>query len=434
MGGAPVTTPGGVPNLPAGALTLDTMASKLQDTTAAAQRARAVARVPSIFTGSSGGDPASDLSPSGVITGLYSGFASVVASADPADIQGPDDLPALLLAFIESLPIVGEFVRLGEAIGGTYVGDDPVLNTIQDLFRPLRELLQLVAGAITSFPPSPEEITAGWNDFTGRVQDTIDGIFNGWANLGAMLDLNKAADDVLEAISGIFNVGLSAQSKITAAEARLRALESAGNTISDDFGGASSSSLGSNYTVRNQGSGAGSIGKDGSGNAVWVFSGNGNRTQYCRRNDAVLTTDAFLCNVVFATNPFPYLFDDAYTYLPARMNTASNTMVRLRLGYGTAVVQKVVSDAVTNLGAPVSIPVGIAGNTMQWQGGEAGGTNLGHHVVLLGSTPIINEVDSSPVTGSGYQSVGIGMETGNYLGVTQNLPAGLAYYSFSEVL
>lgn len=429
-----MTTPGGVTNLPAGALTLDTAGSKLQDMTTGAQRSRAVERFPSTFNGSNGGDPASDLSPFGIIVQLFAGFASTVANADPADIQSPDDLPGLLLDFVESLPVVGEFVRLGEAILGTYVGDDSVLNTIQDLFRPIRELLGAVAGAIEHFPPTPEQISDGWNDFTGRVQDTIDGIFNAWANLGAMLDLGRVADDVRNAISGIFGTSLAAQSQIAAAVARIRALESAGNTISDDFVGVSSSSLGSRYTVRNQGGGAGDIGLDGRGNAVWKHFGNGNRTQYCRRNDAVLTTEAFLCNAVFATNPMPFLFDDAYTYLPARMNAASNTMVRLRLGYGTAVVQKVVSDAVFNLGEPVGIPTGVAGNTLQWQGGEAGQTNLGHHVVILGSTPIINEVDSSPVTGSGYRSVGVGMETGNYLIFGQNVPAGLAYYSYSEVL
>ena len=428
-----MTTPAGVPNLPAGALTLDTMQSKLQDTSTTAQRARAVERVPDTFNSSTGGNPAADLSPFGVIFQLFAGFASTVANADPNDIQGPADLPGLLLAFVESLPVVGEFVRLGEAIGGTYVGDDPVLNAIQDLFGPIRELLARVAGAIASFPPTPEQIADGWNGFTGSVQDTIDGIFNAWANLGVMRDLNRAADDVRNAISGIFGTGLAAQSQVAAAVARIRALESAGNTISDDFVGASSSSLGTKYTVRNQGGGAGSIGLDGNGNAVWKVVGGGNRTQYCRRNDAVLTTDAFVWNAVFATNPMPYFFDDAYTYLLARMNAASDTMVRIRLGYGTAQVQKVVGDAVANIGAQVSIPTGIAGNTLQWQGGEPGQTNLGHHVVILGSTPILDVTDSSPVVGAGYRSVGPGMETGAFV-LTQNSPAGFAYYSVSEVL
>lgn len=428
-----MTTPGGVPNLPTGALTLDTAQSKLQDTTAEAQRARAAERVPAVFAGSNGGSPTSDLSPFGIITQLFAGFNATVANADPADIQGPEDLPGLLHDFIESLPLVGAFVSLGDAIGGTYDGEDPVLLGIQELFRPLRELLAQVAGAISSFPPSPEEIAAGWTDFVGRVQDTIDGIFNGWANLGVMQDLNRAADDVRNAISGIFGTSLAAQSQIAAAVARIRVLESAGNTISDNFDGLASSSLGTNYTVRNQGGGAGSIGRDGSGNAVWKVVGNGNRTQYCRRNDAVLTTDAFLWSAVFASNPMPYFFDDAYTYLLARMNDDSDTMVRIRLGYGTAQLQRVVSDVVTNIGAQVSIPTGIAGNTLQWLGGEAGQTNLGHHVVTLGSTPILDEVDSSPVTGAGFRSVGVGMETGAFV-LTQNSPAGFAYYSVSEVL
>ncbi|MGZ9830158.1 hypothetical protein ACXYTP_24920, partial [Tsukamurella ocularis] len=65
-------------------------------------------------------------------------FNSAVANADPADINGPEDLPELLLSFIENLPVVGEFVGLLEAILGTYDGDDPTLLQIQALFGFLR--------------------------------------------------------------------------------------------------------------------------------------------------------------------------------------------------------------------------------------------------------------------------------------------------------
>jgi len=133
-----MTTPSGVPNLPAGALTVDTLGEQLQDTTTDAIRSRAVARVPGIFTGGTGGNPADDLAPSGVVTKLYSGFNSVVAQADPADIEGPQDLPGLLLDFIEKLPVIGQFVELLEAIAGTYDGNDPILQQIQNLFGGVR--------------------------------------------------------------------------------------------------------------------------------------------------------------------------------------------------------------------------------------------------------------------------------------------------------
>lgn len=161
-----MTTPGGVPNLPAGALTLDNMASELQDMTPAAMRARAAARVPATYNGSTGGNPAFDASPFGVIAKLFAGFVSHVANADPADITGPEDLPDLLNEFIHDLPVVGEFVRLLDALAGTYVGDDPTLLQIQSLFGgvrggldKIREFLESLIGQALDLLhlPAPEQ-------------------------------------------------------------------------------------------------------------------------------------------------------------------------------------------------------------------------------------------------------------------------------------
>jgi len=133
-----VTTPGGVSNLPAGALTVDNMADKLQDMTPAAMRDRAAERMPGAFSNSNGGNPLADLTPFGILTRLFAGFNSHVANADPADINGPEDLPGLLLDFIHELPVVGQFVDLLDAIGGHYTGTDPNLLGIQNLFAGVR--------------------------------------------------------------------------------------------------------------------------------------------------------------------------------------------------------------------------------------------------------------------------------------------------------
>ncbi|MGH3725667.1 MAG: hypothetical protein ACRDUS_16280 [Mycobacterium sp.] len=173
-GGAAVTTPGGVPNLPVGALTIDNLAEKLQDMTPAAMRSRAGERMPSIFDTSTGGNPLEDLSPFGILTKLFAGFNSHVANADPNDIQGPEDLPGLLLDFIEELPVIGQLVGLVEAILGTYDGDDQALLTIQGIFEPIRLLLQLITDRGIGFP-SAAELEAGWKNF----QDSIGKFFNG---------------------------------------------------------------------------------------------------------------------------------------------------------------------------------------------------------------------------------------------------------------
>ncbi|MDP7706794.1 hypothetical protein [Mycobacterium sp. TY815] len=156
-----MTVPGGVPNLPVGGMTIDTLAAKVQDTAAETMRNLASQRFPSIFDGSTGGSVLSDLSPFGIITRIWSEVNSAIANADPADINGPEDIPPLLLDFIESLPVVGELVGLMEAILGTYTGDDAVLLAIQQIFMPIRKLLQLVSGQPVGWP-TVEETTSGW--------------------------------------------------------------------------------------------------------------------------------------------------------------------------------------------------------------------------------------------------------------------------------
>jgi hypothetical protein len=141
-----MTTPGGVPNLPPGALTLDTLASDTQDVSQPAMKARAAGRFSSIFSSSTGLSPSSNITPFGILTSIFAGFNSTVANADPADVDGPEDLPGLLIDFIESLPFVGQFVGLLEAILGTYDGEDTTLLTVQSIFAPIRAVVDVITG------------------------------------------------------------------------------------------------------------------------------------------------------------------------------------------------------------------------------------------------------------------------------------------------
>lgn len=132
-----MTTPLGVPNLPVGALTVETLGQQLQDQTSDAMRARAGDQMPGIFSSSTGGDILNSLSPFGIITSIWSGINSLIATGDPADIQGPEDLPPLMLDFIEGLPFIGQFVTLFQALVGTYDGEDETLLGIQELLSPV---------------------------------------------------------------------------------------------------------------------------------------------------------------------------------------------------------------------------------------------------------------------------------------------------------
>ncbi|WP_292974672.1 hypothetical protein [Mycobacterium sp.] len=177
-----MTTPGGVPNLPQGALTIDTLQSKTQDMSPTAMKGRAANRIAGIFGGSTGSDPMSPLTPFGFLTTLFAGFQSIVANADPNDINGPEDLPGLLTDFIESLPVVGEFVRLFDAIKGTYEGDDDTLLAVQSFFVSLRaEIDQAEAkadAAADKWAQSIDQLLGmghGVEDFINMLQGLRDG-------------------------------------------------------------------------------------------------------------------------------------------------------------------------------------------------------------------------------------------------------------------
>jgi hypothetical protein len=420
-------------------LTVDNLAEQLQDQTPAAHRARAAARMPgSLFGSSTGGSAMSNVSPFGIITRIFSEINSRIATADPADIQGPADLPNLFVDFIESLPVVGQLVGLLEAILGNYDGDDEVLSAIQDIFKPLRTLVQLIAGQDVGWP-TKDDVAYGWlhlhDAVDNKIQGIIDRIYNAFAHLGEMLDENNPLNRVIDAILGIFDTARYGSKKATELAARVRALESAANTITLAFNGPARTPLDTGlYDIRRMGGGAGDIGTDGKGNMVWKPFGAGNRTVLARYKVSGLTVDDGHIQAVLATNPQPYRFDDAYTYLLFRMNAAKDTMMRLRIGFDSMVLQAVVSDAVTNIGYPVNVDP-KAGNDIDIWFGDPDISEPRRFRVELNGTEVIDEVDTAAVSqvGSGYRDVGVGMETGNYLILGQNRPAGLCVVTASEV-
>lgn len=200
-----MTTPAGVPNLPLGALTVATLGGQLQDQTTEAMRLRANERIPDIFASSTGGDIAADLSPFGILANIWSGVNSLIANADPADIQGPEDIPDLLLEFIEGLPLIGPFVALlGDLLAvlqGEYDGEDELLLAIQAFLAPLLKLLHYIFGGFIAdfldndgvfLKPLFDWLQTFWGLF-GEVVETL---------LNPLGEIIKWGWDLLEEIVG----------------------------------------------------------------------------------------------------------------------------------------------------------------------------------------------------------------------------------------
>jgi hypothetical protein len=262
-----VTTPGGVANLPVAALTLDTMAAKLQDMSTAAMKARAVERFPTIMDSSTGLSPASDITPFGILTTIFYGVNSLVANADPADITGPEDLPPLLVEFIEGLPVVGQFVEILEAILGTYDGEDETLLAIQTIFAPIRAIVAAITaaagglplvGAFFDIPASLIHALFGGSSILPQVQPAAVGGVSPGASL--LDDLGSFLTNVFNGITG--NGAASATQDETATAivsqtdtvsgtastlAQFLAAFGPGNPDSDDFERTSSVDRGPNW-------------------------------------------------------------------------------------------------------------------------------------------------------------------------------------------
>ena len=301
--------------------------------------------------------------------------------------------------------------------GGTARFDDVFVKKVQKLPIPFVDTLESVLSQAAD-----------------TVQAIIDRIINAFENLGELVDTILPVGGVLDAIFGIFDVGLGARAKTSELQARIRALESAANTITLDFGGAASSSLPGLWSTSMSGGGAGSIGLDGKGNMVWRPSGFGNRTQISVYTGSALSVDNCELQWILASSPQSYVFDDAYTYILFRAKDTSNYM-RVRSGYEGIRLQAVVGGNVTTIGTPwVGRPK--AGDAFVLNVGEPGDSNKRHFVLTHNGNPIIDATDTGAVSqmGADYRRVGVGMETGNRLVLFQNIPAGLGVLTASEVL
>lgn len=280
--------------------------------------------------------------------------------------------------------------------------------------------------------PYVDQLSTALDEFTDRIRGIIDNVFNAFNNLGEWLDENNPLSSVLDAILGLLGIGTSAQSGVAIHEARIRALESAANTITLDFNGASASNPGPGFSVSSSGGGGGAMGLNGKGALVWKPSGAGNRTQLARYTTSALGTNNFIMEWVLASSPQSYLFDDAYTYLLARMDGTSN-YIRIRSGYDSIRVQAVVGGVVSNIG-PAWSGSPRSGDQYAWHVGDPGGGNNRHHQLLRNGVTLLDFTETTSVFGASNLHVGVGMETGNRLVLFQNIPAGLAVVTAMEVL
>lgn len=372
-----------------------------------------------------------------------SGFVEVAADYTvPSGVDQVAVVPAVTSGFTAGTAYFDDIT--GPSTGMLQMG------WVQNLVQRFQQVAKLF-GIVDTDLDGDVDLTDVWNTLWASIlkplnwipnisQITIDGIWNGWANLGSGLDSGLGSGIVPDAIAGLLGMNLNNSSAIASAEAAIRALQSAGNTLTDDFARGSASTLGGNYnTLTSTGGGAGSVGTDGKGNAVWVPSGSGNRTMIYRYTPSQITTDSGILRCVLSSTPPVTSPDDAFTYVCGWVHSTAETYVRLRIGPSTVTLQAVVTGTVYTLKTwSVSLK---SGDTLELQRGQTGNTQLHRYILRVNNAQVDDFTDGTAraASGSGVRGMGEGMETSLRVTIlppffTQWQPAGLAIVTLSEVL
>lgn len=285
------------------------------------------------------------------------------------------------------------------------------------------------------------------------AQDVIDGIYNGFANFGELLDLDRPRTDALDVIYNLLGIGVSNKTSLAALEAEIRLLKSAGNTIAAPFDGAAGGMPSGTWGVfRSWGGGSGDIVYDGKGNAVWSRSGGSTRGRFYRHltsgSPTQISKNSCVVTGVLASDP-PDTGSDpaAWTYLGFSVSGGSEVSYgQLRIGRSKIAIEAVVAGVLTTLVESVTINP-RAGQVFAVYRGETGETNAHKYVVTQNGNPVewttgntyFVDAGSTIKTGSGFRGTGIGMQAGSRTVIPiilfdQWTPAGLSVLTCAEVL
>ncbi len=285
------------------------------------------------------------------------------------------------------------------------------------------------------------------------AQDVIDGIYNGFANFGELLDLDRPRTDALDVIYNLLGIGVSNKTSLAALEAEIRLLKSAGNAIAAPFDGAAGGMPSGTWGVfRSWGGGSGDIVYDGKGNAVWSRSGGSTRGRFYRHltsgSPTQISKNSCVVTGVLASDP-PDTGSDpaAWTYLGFSVSGGSEVSYgQLRIGRSKIAIEAVVAGVLTTLVESVTINP-RAGQVFAVYRGETGETNAHKYVVTQNGNPVewttgntyFVDAGSTIKTGSGFRGTGIGMQAGSRTVIPiilfdQWTPAGLGVLTCAEVL
>jgi hypothetical protein len=243
---------------------------------------------------------------------------------------------------------------------------------------------------------------------SNKLQELLDGIA-GLTKPGAS---NTPMADALQVLLGLKTVAELAERNAQLALLGVEGLKAtqAGGSF-DEFDNAIADALPTtSYTSFTSGAGSGGWGPDGNGKLVYKPKGVGARSQWYRRNDHPLTTTQGTVTVVLSNAPAPAV-PDAYVYLCARWDAASQARLQARIGQ-TALAQTCTVQFQTVDAAGVATNVGTEGKGLpRLEDGD---------VLAMTFTGVSAAISRNGISG---HSVGVpSMPTGQHIGFGLAVP------------
>lgn len=219
---------------------------------------------------------------------------------------------------------------------------------------------------------------------------------------------------------------------------------SGGVSVNDGFGGTSAATLSATTWTRltssssTDGSGGGTFGPNGSGQAVWKKSGFFSRRDIYRSNTA-LATDYQAVFTVVSTPPDSPLGEDAYLYLLGRMNSTGTEFAFCRIGNNDLAVGGVTSSTRNTVPwggvwASVSITANPGDQFGFYLGSNDGTTDKPlNFLIKQNGITRLSYSDTSSTYGSSNRYCGVAAYAGNrFLNLTQTAPGAIDLWAAAD--
>jgi hypothetical protein len=320
------------------------------------------------------------------------------------------------------------------ATGGTIWFDDATLSKsgngpfdgILDLFNlsSLEDLFSLnpvtIWTAIINLFLKPSNLlatlTGGFLPDSQRpqmLQDAVDNIFDAWNTGVSGSTSGNSLSSLFNAVFGINRTGTGAVSQNVVQDAQIGTLLSGGTTpLFDTFDGASSTSLGANWTQTYSGSGGGTYGLSGSGAAKWNTSGASSRRSQNRYTFDTFDTDTQSVSVTLSSNlGVSTIGNHPQVLLRGRVDATDAYAIEAQIQCNSVEIGYYVSGAYTRIGTAF----GISGNTSgTWQLKIGTVSSTREYVLLHNNVTVLTRTESGTTSqlGASYRYAGFAAQAG----------------------